>query len=203
MCPKSCVAYTGPFSALEECPYCAEPRYNQPSTSRKRTARRTFYTIPLGPQIQAMYRSPESADRMNYRARKTNEIIDMIERNGGQIDISTYEDFVHGQDYIEAVQRGDIGENDVVCTFSIDGAQLYRDKESECWFFVWVIFNLSPDLRYKKKFVLPAGFVPGPTKPKNMESFLLPSLRHFSALQKHGLTIWDARRGQDFIVRPF
>ena len=25
MCPKSCMAYMGPFSALEECPYCAEP----------------------------------------------------------------------------------------------------------------------------------------------------------------------------------
>jgi hypothetical protein len=24
MCPKSCIAYTGPFSTLEECPYCAE-----------------------------------------------------------------------------------------------------------------------------------------------------------------------------------
>ncbi|KAF8325705.1 hypothetical protein F5887DRAFT_840223, partial [Amanita rubescens] len=64
MCPNSCIAYTGPFSTLEECPYCAEPRYTQPSTSRKRTARRRFSTIPLGPQLQAMYRSPESADRM-------------------------------------------------------------------------------------------------------------------------------------------
>ena len=145
--------------------------------------------IPLGPQIQAMYRSPESADHMNYHAHKTKEIIDMIEQNGGQINISTYEDFVHGQDYIEAVQRGDIGENDVICTFSIDSTQLYHDKELECWFFIWVIFNLSPDLHYKKKFVLPAGFVPGPTKPKNMELFLLPSLHHFSALQKQGLTI--------------
>jgi hypothetical protein len=203
MCQNSCVAYTGPFSTLEECPYCAEPRYVEPSTSRKRTARRRFSTIPLGPQLQAMYRSPESADRMNYRARKTKEIIDMIQKNGGKIDVTVYEDIVHGLDYIEAVLRGDIKEDDVVCTLAIDGAQLYRDKESECWFFVWVILNLSPDLRYKKKIVLPAGFVPGPTKPKNLESFLLPTLRHFSALQKHGLPVWDARRGQDINVCPF
>ncbi len=81
MCPKSCVAYTGPFATLEECPYCAEPHYlNGPGTSKKRTARQRFFTIPLGPQIQAMYRSPESADRMNYHARKMKEIIDMIEQ---------------------------------------------------------------------------------------------------------------------------
>ena len=36
-----------------------------------------------------------------------------------------------------------------------------------------------------------------------MESFLLPSLHHFLALQKQGLTIWDAQQGQDFIVCPF
>jgi hypothetical protein len=162
-----------------------------------------FSTIPLGPQIQAQYRSPESADCMNYHACKTKEILDAVERNGGQIDIRTYDNFVHGKDYIEAIQRGDIEENDVICAWSIDGAQLYCDKESECWFFIWIIFNISPDQRYKKKFVLPAGFVLGPTKPKNMESFMLPSLRHFSALQKHGLTVWDARLGQDFVVHPF
>ncbi|KAF8348037.1 hypothetical protein F5887DRAFT_880618, partial [Amanita rubescens] len=45
-----------------------------------------------------------------------------------------------------------------------NSTQLYHDKESECWFFIWVILNLSIDQHYKKRFVLPGGL-----KPKNME----------------------------------
>ncbi|KAF8340203.1 hypothetical protein F5887DRAFT_888652, partial [Amanita rubescens] len=66
MCINSCLAYTGPFSSLQACPHCAEPRYHEESVSRKRVPRQTFSTIPLGPQLQALYRSPESADRMHY-----------------------------------------------------------------------------------------------------------------------------------------
>ena len=29
MCINSCLAYTGPFSELDACPICSEPRYDQ------------------------------------------------------------------------------------------------------------------------------------------------------------------------------
>lgn len=202
MCINSCIAYTGPFSALQECPKCHERRHEDSHPgSQNRKPRKRFYTIPLGPQLQALWRSPEGADRMRYRERKTREIIRELERNDGQV--SAYEDVFNGQEYLQAVDRGDIGDNDVMCMFSLDGAQLYRDKSSDCWFFIWVIFNLSPDLRYKKRSILPAGFVPGPKAPVNTESFLLPSFRHFSALQKEGLKVWDGRTQQELISRPF
>ncbi|TFK59283.1 hypothetical protein BDN72DRAFT_780950 [Pluteus cervinus] len=51
--------------------------------------------------------------------------------------------------------------------------------------------DLSPGLRYKKKYVLPGGFVPGPETPGITESFLIPSFRHVSALQKEGLQVWN------------
>ncbi|KAF9219828.1 hypothetical protein BS17DRAFT_797917 [Gyrodon lividus] len=51
---------------------------------------------------------------------------------------------------------------------------------------------MSPDKCYKKINVIPGGFIPGPNKPKNVDSFLFPSLHHVSALQREGLLIWDA-----------
>ena len=75
---------------------------------------------------------------------------------------------------------------------SLDGAQLYRDKESDCWIFVYIIHNLPPELRYTKRLVIPAGFIPGPEKMKDGDSFLYPVLYHISALQTEGLQIWDA-----------
>ena len=205
MCPQSCLAYTGPFSSLTECPTCGTPRYKDtsvPTTStRSKKPRKQFYTIPLGPQLQALWRTPDGADRMRYRNRKTNEIMAELRNNGNRI--SVYEDVFHGSAYLQAVCERKIGQDDIFLMFSLDGAQLYRDKASDCWFSIWVILNLSPDLQYKKKYVLPGCFVPGPDSPDNMESFLLPAFRHVSALQKEGLRVWDGRQQKQIISRPF
>ena len=59
MCIKSCITYTGLFSDLETCPVCLEPWYDlsgpQSSRRRERKLHQTFHTIPVGPQIQALY----------------------------------------------------------------------------------------------------------------------------------------------------
>ena len=34
--------------------------------------------------------------------------------------------------------------DDIALQLSIDGAQLYRDKASDCWMFIWIIHNLHP-----------------------------------------------------------
>ena len=103
--------------------------------------------------------------------------------------VEVYVDFCKGSDYLEAVQRGDIKPNDVVLMISLDGAQLYESKESDCWIYIWVVMNLSSDKRYKKRYVLPGGFIPGPNKPKNVNSFLFPGFHHLAALQNEGLLI--------------
>jgi len=117
--------------------------------------------------------------------------------NGGLIDV--YDDFCKGTNYLEAVQRGDIKPNDIVLMISLDGAQLYESKESDCWIYIWVVMNHSPDKRYKKRYMLPGGFIPGPHKPKNVDSFLFPGIHHLAALQNEGLSIWDAHRDTTFI----
>lgn len=75
---------------------------------------------------------------------------------------------------------------------SLDGAQLYEHKDSDCWMYIWIIINLAPDKRYKKVHVQPGGFIPGPNKSKNIDSFLYIGIHHLSALQNKGLQIWDA-----------
>lgn len=77
----------------------------------------------------------------------------------------------------------------MVLVLSMDGAQLYRNKVSECWMYIWIIFDHSPDGRYKKHHIQPGGFIPGPKKPKNQDSFVFTGLHHLAALQKEGLVI--------------
>ena len=74
---------------------------------------------------------------------------------------------------------------------SIDGAQLYRNKKSDCWIYIWIILDIAPDKRYKIRNIIPGGVIPGPGKPKYLDSFLFPGLAHVSAIQKEGLHLWD------------
>ena len=73
MCIDSCAAFTGPFAQLEECPLCHKPRYNEEelrrSNGKNKVPWKSITTLPLGPQLQSHWRSPETAQKMYYRCR--------------------------------------------------------------------------------------------------------------------------------------
>lgn len=201
MCVDTCVAFTGPFANCLECPRCNAPRYDPVDFERGRLVpRRTFLTFPLGPQLQAMMASAESADLMGHRRRETDRIVAELAATGGNVSI--LDDIYYGNSYTSRVatstmspaerEEKDILPDDVVLMFSIDGAQLYASKSSDCWFVIWVLFDLPPTARYKKRYVLPGAVIGGPQKPKNIDSFLFPGLYHLAALQREGLMIWNA-----------
>ena len=104
-----------------------------------------------------------------------------------------------GWDYLGAVLNGDIKPQDIVLMVSLDGAQLYDSKESDCWIYIWIIVNLPPDKCYRKLHVCPGRFIPGPHKPKNVDSFLFPGIHHLAALQAEGLPIWNAQTDSQYI----
>ena len=198
MCVNSCIAYTGPFMELQSCPICSEPRYDQfrleASNGKEKVPRQEFHTIPVGPQLQALYRESESASHAHYLHEERSRVLTEIQERGKLLE---YTDVLHGMDLIEAFQDGRIGKDDIVLMFSIDGAQLYAKKASGCWIYIWVLLNLAPDRRYKKKHVLIGGFIPGPNNPKNTDSFLFPGLHHLCSLQKEKLKLWDAALQQE------
>lgn len=194
MCPNSCAAYTGPFETRDSCPYCGEPRYDQErirrSGGRDKVPRRRFPTLPIGPQLQALWRSESSAQALRYRRERTAQILDELEANGNQI--LAGDDIMHGTDYLSAVRQGIIKPDDMVLMLSLDGAQLYEMKQSDCWISIWVIFDFSPEARYGKALVFYGTVIPGPHKPRNTDSYLYVSLHHLAALMKEGLLVWDA-----------
>ena len=196
MCVNSCLAYTGPRETLDTCSRCGEPRYCLGTTKPQKR----FTTIPMGPVIQALYSSREVADSMHYLERKLTENLALARLSGGTLEI--YDDTASGQALIDAWDEGNLKGSDVALQFSIDSAQLCADRPSEAWFFIWVIHNLPPSMRYTKVFVIPAAIVPGPKKPWDIDSFMFPALYHIAALQREGLTIYDTSLGTLVRSRP-
>jgi len=203
MCVDSHVAFTGPYAHLEKCPRCGQSRYDEAklakSGGKKKVPRKVFTMFPIGPQLQARWRSPEMAEKMHYRRRKTEDIKRAREQDG----TFDFDDVFCGSDYLDAVDDGRIKDHDTVVMFSIDGAQLYRNKKSDCWIYIWIILDLAPDQRYKMRNILPGGIIPGPNNPKHLDSFLFPGLAHLSALQKDKFPIWDGYRRMEVTITIF
>ncbi|KAF8833584.1 hypothetical protein BDN67DRAFT_867568, partial [Paxillus ammoniavirescens] len=145
MCPKTCLAYTGPYEPLESCPTCTMSRWNQEklqaSNGRSKIAARKFTTITLASQLQARFRHPQSAREMRYLHERTQQVLEHLRETG---EIPVVDDVVMGWDFLGAVLDGDIKPDDIVVMVSLDGAQLYQSKESDCWIYVWVLLNMSP-----------------------------------------------------------
>ena len=108
-------------------------------------------------------------------------------RAGGSLD--RYDDISCGNDILSAWTSGALRKSDVALQLSIDWAQLRANQPSEAWIFIWILHNLPPTLRYKKRFIIPGAIVPGPNKPGDIDSFLFPLLYHVAALQREGLRI--------------
>ncbi|KAH7917707.1 hypothetical protein BV22DRAFT_1025921, partial [Leucogyrophana mollusca] len=91
---------TGPFKDMTGCPKCREPRYDQlvlaASNGKTLVPRQTTYTIPIGPQLQALWRTQEGAKNMRYRSQRTREILASLRQNGGRL--SAYDDVYCGRE---------------------------------------------------------------------------------------------------------
>jgi hypothetical protein len=190
MCMNSCHAFTGPYLDLQACKICSEPRYDPTilATTGKKVPRKRACTIPLGPQVQALRRSRHNTE-IGYRDKKIQEILGTAP--GDRI----FDDIFCGNDILKLHQDLSLSSDDTTVMFSLDGAQLYQNKKSDTWIAIWIIADYNPTTRYKKKHILPALIIPGPSKPKILDSFLFRSLHHLSAIQRAnngaGLRVWD------------
>ena len=204
MCVNSCIGFTGPYSDLDKCPECGESRYKEKdlreSQGERKVPRQVFTTFPVGPQIQARWKNPRTAKEMLYRWEKTEELL--REQSSGEPS-GIFDDILSREAYLNLVDEEKVGKYDSVLMLSIDGAQLYKNKQSSCWIYIWILVDLAPDKRYKIRNILPGGIIPGPETPGDVDSFLFPGLAHVSALQQEGLTIWDSYNRERAIALLF
>ena len=183
MYPNSCHGFIGPLIDKDVCIKCGASRYIE--KDGRRVSAKMFQTFLISPQIQAQWQSPEGAERMCYQIREIkNTFVDLREHEGH---IPVYSDIYHSSDYLKSVQDGKIISNCILMGIFIDSTQLYRSKQSKCIIYIWILYNLSLDLQYKKCYILPGAIIPGPRTPKIIELFLFSGLQHLASLQNEGL----------------
>jgi len=200
MCTNSCMAFTGPFSELKKCQFCNEDRFQPSHNNDTSIPHRQFVTLPIGPQLQALWHHPVTVAKLRDRLQRTCNAL--THRHTGK-GIQDYDDICCGSEYLDLVESGKIRDNDMLLTMSMDGAQLYRDKESDTWFGILSIIDFSPEIRHSKDLVIPLFVIGGPNPPKHHDSFLFPTFSHFSACQRKGLRIWDSSTDTEITSYPW
>jgi len=91
----------------------------------------------------------------------------------------------------------------MLLVLSMDGAQLYQDKDSDAWFGVAMLVDYAPEIWHLKENVFPLFVISGPNPPKNYDSFLFPTLAHLAACQRLGLPIRDSSTNMTFLSCPW
>lgn len=64
MCINSCMAYTGTFSELKNCLFCSESHFRFSQNGDTSTPCCQFVTLPIGPQLQALWRHPVTVAKL-------------------------------------------------------------------------------------------------------------------------------------------
>ena len=118
--------FTGPFAYLDHCPKCNEPKLC-PITKKPQQ------------EFHALWHNALTAKKFYHWRWKTWEIICKLLRNSGNL--SSYNDFYCGSDYLENVRSENFQDNNIVLMLSINNAQLYAHKTSDCW--IYTVGNKS------------------------------------------------------------
>jgi hypothetical protein len=182
-CVNSCVAYTGDYATLKECPVCHEPRLADENKPRKK-----FTIIPLIPRLQLQYKDLERARHLRYRA-------EYIQHMGN------FGDVFDGDAYMELCDQGFFSdERDVALGVSTDGFQIFRQRTNDCWPILIINYNIAPTERVKRENLLLYGIIPGPKQPKEIASFLQPLVDELKQLEA-GVEAYDAATKQSFTLK--
>jgi hypothetical protein len=154
--------------------------------------------VPLIHQLRLQYANLERARnlvqyRRDLRAQKAYD---------DGLTGSTLRDFWDAKLCCTLQQTGLLNDDtDIALAMSTDGVELFRKgKKHEVWPVVLQCYNLAPEVRFQEDNIICNGVIPGPHKPKDIDSFLYPTVRDLKMLH-NGVTTYNAANKSDFILR--
>ena len=81
----------------------------------------------------------------------------------------------------------------LVFSLGLDGVQAFGNKQYEVWPVGLRLWNLHPEERGKKEFILLAALSPGPKAPQRLSPYLEPILSEINS-SVNGLQTWNASK---------
>jgi len=170
MCENSCICYTGIYESFQSCPLCESSRYDSTNKPKK-----VMPYLSIKKRLEIQYNNKVRAEELLYRHQYI---------NNKDIDSEDLEDIFDGKIYKELLEINLFNDKrDIAFTVSCDGFQLFKQKTDDCWAFLLINNNLDPSIRVKKENLMIPFLIPGPTSPKDLNSFLRPFVDEMKELE--------------------
>ncbi|KAJ7211462.1 hypothetical protein C8J57DRAFT_985051, partial [Mycena rebaudengoi] len=125
-CTQSCCCFVGPYTDLDKCPYCDQPRFD----SRGRP-RATFDYLPLIPRLKAFFMDKNLCEELSYRAKyksrsdTISDIFDSLEYRRLLDRHVRVEDQIFLHRYFDQ-------DSDIAIGLSTDGVCPFKNRKSTC-----------------------------------------------------------------------
>ena len=192
-CENNCIAYSGAYGQLKDCPIC----------KCTRTYGFSENTWSFNSPIELLcerWKNVEIADLLQYRSTyeyqkdKIKDVwecsyIQMLMKKPIVIDGTTMES-KHFEDKRESA-----------LALATDGINIFRSQSRSCWPLFLIDYLLPPQFRTKKNFAIHISVISGPLKGKqNFNSFLQPIVDSLKLLQV-GKHVYDSFNKQYFLYR--
>jgi hypothetical protein len=92
--------------------------------------------------------------------------------------------------------------HDVVLGLSTDGFSPFKHHKQTAWPLIIFNYNLPPEIRFHLEHILSLGVIPGPNKPKDMDSYLWPLVQELLHLA-NGIGAFNILLKTRFALRAF
>ena len=204
-CVNSCVAYTGKYANLNDCPFCQEPRYFD---DVKQKPRYKFSYIPLIPQLKAIFTNPAYRELCMYRGDHNYSpelITDYCDGAHYRTLLGKNVETIHEDGRREVLQHKHFSDKrDIALGLFTDGFQLFKKSrvQKSSTPLLLVNLNLPPTVRTHLDHLLCLGLAPGPHAPKDINSFFHPAYIELQELARGVKTI-DAHLRQEFRLHAY
>ena len=188
-CPNDCILYRKDFAEKQKCPICETPRYK----SNKSPAKVLWY-LPIIPRFKRLFANENDAKNLRWH---TDERI-----SDGKIrhpaDSSQWKKIDQlFPSFGEEPRNLRLG-------LSTDGMNPYSSLSSihSSWPVLLIIYNLSPFLCMKRKYIMLSMLISGPKQPGNdIDVYLKPLIDDLKDLWEEGVDVFDANKKEVFKMR--
>jgi hypothetical protein len=200
-CIDSCTAFTGAIKDAKQCPYCRKARYDATGKSVKQ-----FHYLPLIPRLQNLYAGEKTSKLMLHRSETHDARADSA--SGTISDVYDTELYSYLRNTHVTLDNKILpykffqDGRDVLLMLMTDGFNIFRRGKRTCWPIIILNGNLPPTLRYNIRNIICLGVIPGPTKPRNFNSFFFPLVLEGRELAL-GINAFDAHSKQGFKLRAY
>ena len=119
-------------------------------------------------------------------------------------------DSIHYQSLLNTIIPGNINhpffyfsdECDIALGLSTDKFGPFEQRDKTCWPIILFNYNLSPEIRFQKKYCIHVGTVPGPKKPWDWDSFCWPLVQELIQLEI-GVKAFNAINQAAFLLHAY